>query len=68
MPLCSSGWGIFYELFFGDAEEGSKLLGITLTSRNNGAASAVPLAAVPVKALDEYLARLLRLGRRVGDL
>jgi len=58
--------GDFYELFFGDAEEGSKLLGLTLTSRNNGAASAVPLAGVPVKALDEYLARLLRLGRRVA--
>ena len=51
--------GDFYELFFGDAEEGSKLLGLTLTSRNNGSASAVPLAGVPVKALDDYLARLL---------
>ena len=36
--------GDFYELFFGDAEEGSKLLGLTLTSRNNGSAAAVPLA------------------------
>ena len=58
--------GDFYELFFGDAEEGSKLLGLTLTARNNGAASAVPLAGVPVKALDEYLARLVRAGRRVA--
>ena len=58
--------GDFYELFFGDAEEGSKLLGLTLTSRNNGSASAVPLAGVPVKALDDYLARLVRLGRRVA--
>jgi DNA mismatch repair protein MutS len=58
--------GDFYELFFGDAEEGSRLLGLTLTSRNNGAAARVPLAGVPAKALDEYLARLVKLGRRVA--
>jgi len=58
--------GDFYELFFGDAEEGSRILGLTLTSRNNGAAARVPLAGVPVKALDEYLSRLVRLGRRVA--
>jgi DNA mismatch repair protein MutS len=58
--------GDFYELFFGDAEEGSRLLGLTLTSRNNGAAARVPLAGIPVKALDEYLARLVKLGRRVA--
>ena len=58
--------GDFYEFFFRDAEEGAKLLGLTLTSRNNGAAKAVPLAGVPVKALDEYVARLVRAGRRVA--
>jgi DNA mismatch repair protein MutS len=58
--------GDFYELFCGDAEEGARLLGLTLTSRNNGAASRVPLAGVPVKALDEYLSRLVKLGRRVA--
>ncbi len=58
--------GDFYELFYGDAEEGSRLLGLTLTSRNNGAAARVPLAGIPVKALDEYLARLVKLGRRVA--
>jgi DNA mismatch repair protein MutS len=58
--------GDFYELFFGDAEEGSRLLGLTLTSRNNGAAAHVPLAGVPVKALDEYLRRLVGLGQRVA--
>ena len=58
--------GDFYELFFGDAEEGSRLLGLTLTSRNNGAAARVPLAGVPAKALEEYLARLVSLGRRVA--
>ncbi len=58
--------GDFYEMFFGDAEEGAKLLGLTLTSRNNGAAARVPLAGVPAKALDEYLGRLVKLGRRVA--
>ncbi|MBT8397100.1 MAG: DNA mismatch repair protein MutS [Gemmatimonadetes bacterium] len=58
--------GDFYELFFGDAEEGSRILGLTLTSRNNGAAARVPLAGIPVKALDEYLGRLVKLGRRVA--
>ncbi len=58
--------GDFYELFHGDAEEGARLLGLTLTSRNNGAAARVPLAGVPAKAIDEYLARLIKLGRRVA--
>lgn len=58
--------GDFYEMFFGDAEEGARLLGITLTSRNNGNAGRVPLAGVPAKALDEYLARLVKLGKRVA--
>ncbi|MEQ1855663.1 MAG: DNA mismatch repair protein MutS [Longimicrobiales bacterium] len=58
--------GDFYELFHGDAEEGARLLGLTLTARNNGAAAAVPLAGIPAKALDDYLSRLVRLGRRVA--
>ena len=58
--------GDFYELFHGDAEEGSRILGLTLTSRNNGAAARVPLAGIPVKALDDYLARLVRGGQRVA--
>ena len=58
--------GDFYELFHGDAEEGAKLLGLTLTARNNGGAARVPLAGVPAKALDDYLARLVKMGRRVA--
>jgi len=58
--------GDFYELFHGDAEEGAKILGLTLTARNNGAAKKVPLAGIPAKALDEYLARLVKAGRRVA--
>lgn len=57
--------GDFYELFFEDAEEGAKLLEITLTSRNNGSSRA-PLAGIPVHALETYLQRLIRLGRRVA--
>ncbi len=58
--------GDFYELFCEDAHKGSRLLGLTLTSRNNGAARRVPLAGVPVKALDEYLGQLVKLGERVA--
>ena len=58
--------GDFYELFFEDAEKGSRLLGLTLTSRNNGAAARVPLAGVPAKSLDEYVSRLVGLGQRVA--
>tara|TARA_Y100000590_G_scaffold392902_2_gene470706 strand:+ start:13178 stop:15826 length:2649 start_codon:yes stop_codon:yes gene_type:complete len=58
--------GDFYELFWDDAEEGSRLLGLTLTSRNNGAAARVPLAGVPAKALDNYLSELVKLGRKVA--
>ncbi|MEN8373953.1 MAG: DNA mismatch repair protein MutS [Gemmatimonadota bacterium] len=58
--------GDFYELFNEDAEEGARLLGLTLTSRNNGAAARVPLAGVPVRAKDEYVQRLVREGRRVA--
>ena len=58
--------GDFYEMFCEDAEEGARLLGLTLTSRNNGGAAHVPLAGIPAKARDEYLQRLVRLGRRVA--
>jgi DNA mismatch repair protein MutS len=58
--------GDFYEMFCEDAEEGARLLGLTLTSRNNGGAAHVPLAGLPVRAKDEYLERLVRLGRRVA--
>lgn len=58
--------GDFYEMFFADAEEGSGLLGLTLTSRNNGGKRDVPLAGVPVRAAEEYVRKLLECGRRVA--
>ncbi len=57
--------GDFFELFNEDARKGARLLGLTLTSRNNGAARQVPLAGVPAKALDDYLRKLVKLGCRV---
>ncbi len=58
--------GDFYEMFYEDAEIASRALGLTLTSRNNGGASEVPLAGVPVKAVGDYLKRLVQQGFRVS--
>ena len=54
--------GDFYELFFKDAEIASKALGITLTKRGKHQGQDIPMAGVPVHALDGYLARLIRQG------
>jgi len=58
--------GEFYEMFYDDAEIASRVLGLTLTSRNNGGAADVPLAGVPAKAIQEYLRRLVQQGFRVA--
>ncbi len=58
--------GEFYEMFYDDAETASRVLGLTLTSRNNGGASDVPLAGVPVKAAGDYVRRLVQQGFRVA--
>lgn len=58
--------GDFYETFFDDAVEISKVLGITLTSRNNGVAGQVPLAGFPCHALERYVARLVKAGLKVA--
>ena len=58
--------GEFYEMFYEDAETASRVLGLTLTSRNNGGAAHVPLAGVPVRALNDYLRRLVQHGFRVA--
>ena len=58
--------GDFYEMFYEDADVASRVLGLTLTSRNNGGATSVPLAGVPVKAATEYLRRLVQQGFRVA--
>jgi DNA mismatch repair protein MutS len=58
--------GDFYEMFYEDAQIGSRVLGITLTSRGHGKAGDVPLAGFPYHALDGYLARMIRAGYRVA--
>ena len=58
--------GDFYEMFYEDAETASRVLGLTLTARNNGGAAEVPLAGIPVKAGPEYLRRLVQQGYRVA--
>jgi len=58
--------GDFYELFFKDAEVASAALGITLTKRGKHQGEDIPMAGVPVHALDGYLARLIRAGQRVA--
>jgi DNA mismatch repair protein MutS len=58
--------GDFYELFYDDADRASRLLDITLTSRGQSAGAPVKMAGVPVHAVEQYLARLVKLGESVA--
>ncbi|WEK57680.1 MAG: DNA mismatch repair protein MutS [Candidatus Brevundimonas phytovorans] len=58
--------GDFYELFFDDAVKAAAALGITLTKRGKHQGEDIPMAGVPVHALDGYLARLIRMGFKVA--
>ena len=58
--------GDFYEVFFRDAELASELLGITLTQRGKTNGNAIPMAGVPYHSVDQYLAKLVKLGRSVA--
>ncbi|MGA9530615.1 MAG: DNA mismatch repair protein MutS [Candidatus Babeliales bacterium] len=58
--------GDFYELFFEDAQKASRLLGITLTSRNKNREDSVPLCGVPVHACEHYMKKLIREGYKVA--
>lgn len=58
--------GDFYETFCDDAISASEILGITLTRRANGAAQSIELAGFPHHALDTYLPKLVRAGKRVA--
>ena len=59
--------GDFYETYCDDAVTASKILGITLTKRNNGGSGDVTeMAGFPHHALDTYLPKLIRAGRRVA--
>ncbi len=58
--------GDFYELFFDDAEEASRALGITLTKRGKHDGEDIPMCGVPVHAAEDYLQKLIGLGYRVA--
>lgn len=58
--------GDFYEMFYEDAEEASRMLSITLTSRDKHSADPVPLCGVPYHAATGYIAKLLKAGRTVA--
>jgi len=58
--------GDFYELFYGDAERASRLLDLTLTARGQSAGAPVTMAGVPAHSVEQYLAKLVRLGESVA--
>jgi DNA mismatch repair protein MutS len=58
--------GDFYEMFFEDAETASKVLGITLTSRNKKGENQVPMCGVPFHAVSGYLSKMVKAGFRVA--
>jgi DNA mismatch repair protein MutS len=58
--------GDFYELFYDDADRASRLLDITLTARGASAGQPIPMAGVPFHAIEQYLAKLVRLGESVA--
>ncbi|WP_295756761.1 DNA mismatch repair protein MutS [Undibacterium sp.] len=65
--------GDFYELFFGDAEKVSRLLGITLTQRGTSNGEPIKMAGIPFHSLEPYLAKLVKIGEsaaiceQIGD-
>src|SRR5437773_10414131 len=58
--------GDFYELFYDDAEKASRLLDIALTSRGVSAGTPVKMAGVPFHSIEQYLAKLVKLGESVA--
>lgn len=58
--------GDFYELFYEDARKAARLLDITLTQRGQSAGQPIPMAGVPYHAVENYLAKLVRLGESVA--
>ncbi len=58
--------GDFYEMFFEDAKTASRILGLTLTSRNKNQKDPIPMAGIPYHALNGYLTKMLRSGHKVA--
>jgi len=59
--------GDFYEMFHGDAERAARLLNITLTRRGESGGESIKMAGVPYHAVDQYLARLVKLGLQARE-
>ena len=65
--------GDFYELFYDDARRAGELLGISVTTRGQSAGKPIPMAGVPVHAIDTYIAKLIKQGQsaviceQIGD-
>src|SRR5512144_3350551 len=58
--------GDFYEMFYDDAERAARLLNITLTARGASGGAPVKMAGVPVVSVEQYLAKLVKLGESVA--
>lgn len=58
--------GDFYEMFFEDAQEVSRVLGLTLTGRDCGLAERAPMCGVPYHSSETYIARLVKAGYKVA--
>ncbi|HEU5399697.1 MAG TPA: DNA mismatch repair protein MutS, partial [Gammaproteobacteria bacterium] len=58
--------GDFYELFYDDARKAARLMDITLTQRGQSGGAPIPMAGVPYHQLDNYLAKLVKLGESVA--
>ena len=58
--------GDFYELFFDDAKKASQFLDVTLTARGKSGGEPIPMCGVPYHAVENYLAKLVRLGVSVA--
>ncbi|MCD6569289.1 MAG: DNA mismatch repair protein MutS [Deltaproteobacteria bacterium] len=58
--------GDFYEMFYDDATLASKILGITLTTRDKGKKDPIPMCGVPVKSASTYISKLIHTGEKVA--
>ena len=58
--------GDFYEMFYADAERAARLLDITLTTRGTSAGAPIRMAGVPWHSVEQYLAKLVRIGESVA--
>ncbi|HSA30189.1 MAG TPA: DNA mismatch repair protein MutS [Candidatus Omnitrophota bacterium] len=58
--------GDFYEMFYEDAKEASRILDLVLTARGKGTANHVPMCGIPFHSADSYIAKLIKSGKKVA--